>query len=167
MIGQTLLLALDFWMHTPDKYAVYKSKPTVVTKDGLLANADWVYRQATLANAFTGANTSSSTTGQVPAMTDALAAFGWNAGKRRPTKSGADNAWWIMDDPREEDEATILAALHTKYNSPWPKTSCSSRSVNIKAITTRANSIQPTPNTATMSSPSHRSNYGVGCVDVI
>ena len=30
-------------------------------------------------------------------MSDVLAAFGWNAGKRRLTKSLAPNAWWIMD----------------------------------------------------------------------
>ena len=55
-------------------------------------------------------------------MTDVLAALGWNAGKRRPTRSLAPRAWWIRQESQpENEEAGILAMIHSAYNSPPAK----------------------------------------------
>ena len=102
-------------MYPPEEYSTYKLKATVVTKDGLLANADWVHHRAPAATIFQANNNARPTVGQIQAMTDEFAALGWNAGKRRPTKSLASHAWWITDDPRPEDkEAGILAMIHSR-----------------------------------------------------
>ena len=82
LVQATPLLTHDFWLHPPDNYAAYKLIATVVTKDGLLANADWVFRQCTLAQALTGTDRTRPSSRQVQMMSDVLAAFGWNAGKR-------------------------------------------------------------------------------------
>ena len=54
ILGRAMQAALEpaFWLHPPDQHAAYKLKATIVTKQGLLANADWVHRRATLAKAF-------------------------------------------------------------------------------------------------------------------
>ena len=104
--------------HIPDSNRL---KKTAVSKDGLLANADWVYRQCTLAQPFTGTNGSRPSVRQVQMMSDVLAAFGWNAGKRRLTNSLAPNAEWIMEEPGDDAEGAVLAAIQTKFNSPMTK----------------------------------------------
>ena len=121
LVQATPLLTHDFWLHPPDNYAAYKLNATVVSKDGLLANADWVFRQCTLAQALTGTDRTRPSSRQVQMMSDVLAAFGWNAGKRRLTKSLAPNAWWIMDERGDGAEGSVLAAIQTKYNSPATK----------------------------------------------
>ena len=54
-------------------------------------------------------------------MTDLLASFGWNAGKRRPTKTLSPAVWWTLREQAPEDEPSLLAHLHSKYNSPPAK----------------------------------------------
>ena len=116
-VQATPFLDQGFWLDPPEPYTAYKLNATLVTKDGLLANADWVYRQHTLANPFEGSANSRPTKLQVRIMTDVLCGLGWNAGKRRPTKSMAGDAWWIKAKPKETEHTRILADLQAKYNS--------------------------------------------------
>lgn len=110
-----------FWLNPPEPYTAYKLKATLVTKDGLLGNADWVYRQHTLANPFVGTANAKPTKVQVKIMTDVLASFGWNGGKRRPTKSLAGKAWWIVTEPEQTAQTKILADLQAQYTSAAAK----------------------------------------------
>ena len=116
-VRSTPLLDPRFWLEPSEPHTAYKLKATLVTKDGLLANADWVYRQHTLADLFHGSANSRPTRLQVQVMTDVLAGFGWNAGKRRPTRSLAGNAWWIMEEREDTEQSSTLARLQAKYNS--------------------------------------------------
>ena len=120
-IQATALLTPAFWLHPPEHLASYKLKATVFTKEGVLANADWMHQKAILAHSFIGDNNAKPSGLQVQAMTDVLASFGWNAGKRRPTKSMSPTAWWIQGEPEGDDESRLLAAIHIKYNSPPTK----------------------------------------------
>jgi hypothetical protein len=119
-VQSTPLLDPKFWLDPPEPHGAYKLTVTHVTKDGLLANADWVYRQHTLADPFHGTGNSRPTKRQVQIMSDVLAGFGWNAGKRRPTKSLAADAWWWIDRTVETMHGvrlSLLADLQAKYTS--------------------------------------------------
>ena len=101
--------------------STYKLKATVVTKHGLLANADWMYQRVMMARLLIDDDHARPTQSQVQAMTDVLASFGWNAGKRRPTKSLSPTAWWMVSEQDKDDENTILGRLHYQYNLPHAK----------------------------------------------
>ena len=113
-VQATVLITPNFLLHPPEHLAAYKLKTTVLAKDGLLANAYWMHRRA-------GDNNAKANGLQVQAMTDVLASFRWNAGKSRPTKSLSPTAWWIQAEMEGDDEVTLLAAIHIKYNSPSTK----------------------------------------------
>ena len=82
------MLEPNFSPHPPDPYMSYKLKANTVTKDGLLANAGWVYHQHTLANQFEGTDASRPKTVQVEIMTDVLTALGgMGAGADLPSPS--------------------------------------------------------------------------------
>ena len=69
MVSSNPLLDWACWMNQPDEHAAYRLKATVVTKDGLLANADWVHHQATAAAIFQANNNARPAKAQVQAMT--------------------------------------------------------------------------------------------------
>ena len=81
-VQATALLTPAFWLHPPDNLASYKLKATAVTKAGLLANANWMYQRAMMARTIVGHDQARPTQSQVQAMSDLLASFGLNAGKR-------------------------------------------------------------------------------------
>jgi hypothetical protein len=87
----------------------------LVIKEGLLANANWVYNQAAQSNVFVGAAADKPSKEQVQAVVDILNAFGWNAGIRRPTKSLDPNAWWHSTP--STDRATVFRQLIQKYQT--------------------------------------------------
>ena len=85
----------------------------LVTREGLLANANWVYNQAVQSKVFVGAAANTPSKEQVQAIVDILNALGWNAGIRRPTKSLDPNAWWHSTP--STDRATIFRQLIENY----------------------------------------------------
>jgi hypothetical protein len=66
----------------------------MVSRNGLLANSNWVYQQATEAKLFDGAGSRKPSQRQIQALTDILNAIGWNSGLRKPTRLHNADAWW-------------------------------------------------------------------------
>lgn len=87
----------------------------LVTREGLLANANWVYQQAAQANIFEGRGSDRPTKAQIQALTDILNGLGWNSGLRSPTKSLNPEAWWHSTP--SSDRSAIFQHLTTTYQS--------------------------------------------------
>ena len=78
-------------MNPPSEYAACKLKATFVTKYGLLANANWVHRQAIIAHTIRGDNHARPTTRQIEIMLDVLASFAWKCDVLPPCERGKIN----------------------------------------------------------------------------
>ena len=87
----------------------------LVTREGLMANANWVYDLATQSNVFLGTGSDKPSAEQVQATVDILNALGWNAGLRRPTKSLDPDAWWHA--LPSTDRSNIFRGLSEKYQT--------------------------------------------------
>ena len=119
-------------------------------------NAIWVHQRVTLVDTFVGGRTSRPLSHQVQAMTDLLAPFGWNAYKRRSTKSLSPTVWWILKEQAPNDESFLLAHLHSSTVRHPRSTSYLTLSAVITVATLPAQQLRM-PNTAIMSCPMSRS----------
>ncbi|EIW65415.1 hypothetical protein TREMEDRAFT_66609 [Tremella mesenterica DSM 1558] len=97
MVDNVPFLELNFW-RDPGGHAqelgMYKVDIKVTTRRGLVANANWMYQRAVDMGIFRGNAPSTPTNVHLRGITDLLASFGWNAGRRKPTKSNDPFAWW-------------------------------------------------------------------------
>jgi hypothetical protein len=66
----------------------------LLSREDLLANANWIHRKAMNENIFEGANTNKPNKLQVKSLVSIFNALGWNPNLRRPTKSLDPTAWW-------------------------------------------------------------------------
>lgn len=88
LVRHTPFLDLSYWLGARDgPHAHHRLSAKTVTKEGLLANANWVYAKATNGEIFMGRGADKPTPNQIKALSDVFNALGWNAGLRRPTKS--------------------------------------------------------------------------------
>jgi len=100
--------------HGPGPHANTPLTAKLVTREGLLANANWVYQQAANANIFQGEAPGKPSRVQLQALTDILNGWGWNAGLRSTTKSHVQTAWW---NETQAWPATVFHTLSTRYQS--------------------------------------------------
>jgi len=100
----------SYWLKAGDRNIAYRGwTAQLVTREGLLANANWVYNQAVQSNVFVGAAANRPSKEQIQAIVDKLNALGWNAGIRRPTESLDPSAWWNLTP--STDRASIFRRL--------------------------------------------------------
>jgi hypothetical protein len=116
LVSATNFLKPEYWLHTGDgPHARQGLTAQLVSKDGLLANANWVYNQATEANMFVGAASDRPSKEQIQAIVDILNALGWNAGIRSPSKSLDPDAWWHSTP--STDRAAIYQELLERHQT--------------------------------------------------
>jgi len=116
LVNATNFLDPGHWLQTDEGTSARKGVDAMlVTREGLLANANWVYDQAAQANVFIGAASDKPSKEQVQAIVDILNALGWNAGIRRPTKSLDPDAWWHL--MPSSDRAKVFRELVEKYQT--------------------------------------------------
>lgn len=86
---------INFWRdprgHGTERYKV---DIKLVSKEGLLDNANWILQKAEDRGVFSGRNDDKPSKVQLQAMADVLCGLGWNAGKKRTTLSLSLDAWW-------------------------------------------------------------------------
>jgi hypothetical protein len=105
-----------YWLSIGDSpHSTTPLSAQLVTREGLLANANWVYQQAAQANIFEGRGSDRPTREQVQALTDILNSLGWNSGLRSPTKSMNPEAWWHSTP--STDRSAIFQHLMSTYQS--------------------------------------------------
>ena len=110
LVDDTGFLNPSYWLKAGDGNVAYRGLTAqLVTREGLLANANWVYNQAIQSKVFVGAAANRPPKEQVQAIVDILNALGWNAGIRRPTKSLDPNAWWHLT---PSTDGAIIPAAH-------------------------------------------------------
>ena len=116
LVDETSFQDPSYWLKAGDGHVARRGLTAkLVTREGLLANANWVYNQAAQSDVFTGAAANKPSKEQIQAIVDILNALGWNAGIRRPTKSLDPNAWWHATP--STDRANIFRQLITNYQS--------------------------------------------------
>lgn len=116
LVQSTNFLDPAYWLGLGDgPHAGHLLKAKLVNRDSLLANANWVYHQATGHDIFHGYNSDKATKAQIQALTDVLNAIGWNSGLRSPTKSLAPNAWWSGFAPT--DLSLVFHSLSLGYQT--------------------------------------------------
>lgn len=116
LVSATNFLKPEYWLKTGDgPHAPHGLTAQLVSKDGLLANANWVHNQAAQANMFVGAASDRPSKQQVQAIIDILNALGWNAGIRRPSKSLDPDAWWHSTP--SSDRAAIYQELLERHQT--------------------------------------------------
>ena len=91
----THLLRVDTWLEPVEGIlGQFTLDARLVTKRGLIQNARWLHQRAIELDIFTGQNVDTPSRLQLTAINDVMAAFGWNAGIQKPTKSNDPLAWW-------------------------------------------------------------------------
>ncbi|RXK34714.1 hypothetical protein M231_08030 [Tremella mesenterica] len=95
-------LDINFWRDPgthPQGHSLerFKVDIKVLSKAALLMNAHWVYQRAMDMGIFRGDSNIRPSRGHLQGITDVLASFGWNAGRRNPSKSLNPHAWWTGD----------------------------------------------------------------------
>jgi len=116
LVNDTGFLDPSSWLKAGNGHVAWRGLTAkLVTREGLLANAKWVYDQAAQSDIFTGAAADKPSNQQIQAIVDMLNALGWNAGIRRPTKSLDPNAWWNAT--LSTDRANIFRQLIANYQS--------------------------------------------------
>lgn len=116
IVRSTHFLDPLFWLGIGDgPHSATPLTAKLVTREGLLANANWVYEQARQAKMFTGRGADRPTRVQIQALTDVLNALGWHGGLRRPTKSLNPSAWWNLEPPAGPSH--VFQTLSTWYQT--------------------------------------------------
>ncbi|GFZ43061.1 hypothetical protein JCM24511_00779 [Saitozyma sp. JCM 24511] len=112
----TNFLNPSYWLGAAEgPHAALLLTANLVTREGFLANANWVYQQAAQANIFQGRAADAPSKAQIQALIDILNGLGWNGGIRSPTKSLDPNAWWHCTP--STDRSAILQELSKRYQS--------------------------------------------------
>lgn len=99
LVAATPFLYPSFWLgvgelrhpEVPPSLLSFK----VVTRAGVLANANYIYQMAEQSHVFSGAASMDRTATHVQVLTDVLNAIGWNNGLRTSTKALDQDAWWL------------------------------------------------------------------------
>jgi hypothetical protein len=113
LVNDTSFLDPSYWLKAGDGHVARRGLTAkLVTREGLLANANWVYNQAAQSDIFTGAAANKPSKEQIQAIVDILNDLGWNAGIRRPTKSLDPNAWWHAT-PQRIEQTSFGSSLQT------------------------------------------------------
>lgn len=97
-------LNMNHWVYRDTEgFDPYELEIKFLGKKTLLDNANWVYQKAQSAALFTGRDNSKPSRQQHQAITDVLAALGWNPGRMTPTSYKSASAWWL---PNPESDST-------------------------------------------------------------
>lgn len=116
LVTATNFLNPHYWLAIGEgPHARERLTAKLVTKEGVLANANWVYEQAAQANLFTGSAADRPTKIQIQALVDILNGLGWNAGIRRATKSLDPDAWWHSTP--STDRSQVFRTLSEMYQT--------------------------------------------------
>jgi hypothetical protein len=85
-----------------------------VSKEGLLANSQWVHGLAQQGDIFHGRPAETPTKQYIQVLTDILNALGWNSGLCTATRSLAEDAWWneMLDQANVMSTFQTLSATH-------------------------------------------------------
>lgn len=117
LVKSTGFLNPSYWLGLGDgPHPPTTLSAQVITRKGLLADANWVYQQAAQADIFHGRGSDRPTKAQIQALTDILNSLGWNSGLRSPTKSLDPEARWHFHTP-SSDRAAIFRHLMSTYQS--------------------------------------------------
>lgn len=123
-------LSIGNWLDPTDAVMQrYKLDGMVVTKEGLLSNANWVHHQAEQAGIFLGRDSNAATPLQVQIITDVLSALGWHGRGKAPMKSMMRSAWWRTT--RQEEDKTPNSGTLEKLYGLFPTDSDQLRLVKI------------------------------------
>ena len=88
------LLVPCYWLAIGDgDHSLLPLSVCHITREGILANANWVYDQADQLNIFSGSGSNKPTQYVIKALTYVLNSLGWNAGIQSPTHSANPHAW--------------------------------------------------------------------------
>ncbi|RSH85341.1 hypothetical protein EHS25_004737 [Saitozyma podzolica] len=116
LVMATNFLDPSYWLGAAEgPHAAHLLTANLVTREGFLANANWVYQQAAQANIFQGWAADAPSKAQIQALIDILNGLGWNGGIRSPTKSLDPNAWWHCTP--STDRSAIFQELSKTYQS--------------------------------------------------
>jgi predicted component of type VI protein secretion system len=116
LVKATNFLNPSYWLGAAEgPHAALLLTANLVTREGFLANANWVYQQAAQANIFQGRAADAPSKAQIQALIDILNGLGWNGGIRSPTKSLDPNAWWHCTP--STDRSAIFQELSKRYQS--------------------------------------------------
>ena len=116
LVKRTNFLNPSYWLgvgNGPHTAHILTAK--LVTREGLLANANWTYQQAAQATIFNGQAADQPTRVQIQAIVDILNGLGWNPGIRSPTKSLDPDAWWHLTP--SSDRSDIFRQLSARYHT--------------------------------------------------
>ncbi|OWZ27404.1 hypothetical protein C347_06199 [Cryptococcus neoformans AD2-60a] len=111
---------LENWLHPTDQRMVpFKLQAMVVTKKDLLDNAIQMLSIANARDIWAGSNSGKVSNFRKQVVTDLFASFGWNAGRRNPTRCGNKDAWWKDEDDcgRQTAWEILLERLNTRFNT--------------------------------------------------
>jgi hypothetical protein len=116
LVKATDFLLPSYWLGIGDgPHTANLLSANLVSREGLLANANWVYQQAVQADVFRGRGGDTPTKPQIQALTDILNALGWNSGLRSPTKSLDPDAWWHSTPSTDRSE--VFQQLSERYQT--------------------------------------------------
>jgi hypothetical protein len=116
LVKATPFLRPSTWLHpTEPALQDFGVDIKLVSKEGLLGNANWLYQQAVLLGTFKGDKNKKPSGMHSQASTDIMAGFGWNAGQRHPTKSQSTTAWWRKVEVDTQEILGTLASLNKIY----------------------------------------------------
>lgn len=110
---------LENWLHPTDQRMVpFKLQAMVVTKKDLLDNAIQMLSIANARDIWAGSNSGKVSNFRKQVVTDLFASFGWNTGRRNPTRCGNKDAWWKDEDDcgRQTAWEILLERLNTRFN---------------------------------------------------
>lgn len=116
LVTATGFLDPSYWLGIGEgPHADLQLTANLVTRKGLLANANWVYQQAVQADLFHGRGSDTPTKAQIQALTDILNGLGWNSGLRKPTKALDPDAWWRSTP--STDRSNVFRQLSERYST--------------------------------------------------
>jgi hypothetical protein len=117
-VNATPFMDPGFWLNQGEgPFSPIPLSARLVTRENLLANANWIYQKAINDNLFTGANGSKPTSVQVKVLADVYNALGWNPGSRTSTKSLDPTAWWMVTPAPASEVTELLHSLNTSCQS--------------------------------------------------
>lgn len=124
IVNDTGFLRPSTWVNSSDgPLSRFRLDVKVVTKQGLIDNANWVYRQSVAAGIYTGNDHTAATSLDKRTSLDVFNSLGWNAGLRTPTRSLDPVAWWRTVEISDEamTEVELLAILNRLYPTDLDK----------------------------------------------
>jgi hypothetical protein len=119
LVELTPFLQPAFWLdpaQTHPELAHLKLAAKLVQVKTLLANANWMHRKLEDSGHLFQRDSSTPTRLQLQCVIDMMAAFGWNKGLRKVTKSLDPTAWWTQVGDANQ-ALSLIEYLSNQYNT--------------------------------------------------